>query len=43
MPMPGVFIIPERMPLGQAIQEILFLSEEAEPSEWKDQVIFLPL
>jgi hypothetical protein len=42
-PMPGVFIVPDRMPIGQALDEILFLSLEVEPDEWKDQVLFLPL
>jgi len=41
-PMPGVFIVPDRMPIGQAIDEILFLSMDVE-GEWKDQVLFLPL
>jgi hypothetical protein len=42
-PIPGVFIVPDRMPIGQAIDEILFLSVDAELGEWKDQVLFLPL
>jgi hypothetical protein len=42
-PLPGVFIVPDRMPIGQAIDEILFLSMDVEPDEWKDQVLFLPL
>jgi hypothetical protein len=42
-PMPGVLIVPERMPSGQTIDEILFLSLDVEPDEWKDQVLFLPL
>ena len=42
-PMSGVFIVPDRMPIGQAIDEILFLSLDAEPDEWKDQVLYLPL
>ena len=42
-PMPGVFIVPDRMPIGQAIDEILFLAMDVEPDEWKDQVLFLPL
>jgi hypothetical protein len=41
--MPGVFIQPDRMPIGRAIDEILFLSIDAEADEWKDQVLFLPL
>jgi hypothetical protein len=42
-PMPGVFIVPDRMLIGQAIEELLFLSLEVEPGEWNDQVLFLPL
>jgi hypothetical protein len=42
-PMPGVFIVPDRMPIGQAIEEILFLSIDVDIDEWKDQVLFLPL
>lgn len=42
-PMPGVFIVPDRMPISEAIDEVLFLSEDVEPNEWKDQVLFLPL
>jgi hypothetical protein len=42
-PMPGVFILPDRMPIGQAIDEILFLSLSAEPDEWKGQVLYLPI
>jgi hypothetical protein len=41
--MPGVFIVPDRMPIGQAIDEILFLSLDVGPDEWKDQVLYLPL
>jgi hypothetical protein len=42
-PMPGVFIVPERLPIGQAIDEILFLSLDVEPDEWSNQVLYLPL
>lgn len=42
-PMPGVFILPDRMSVGQAIDEVLFLSLEVEPDEWRDQVLFLPV
>jgi hypothetical protein len=42
-PMPGVFIVPDRMPIGQAIEKILFLSLDVEPTVWKDQVLYLPL
>src|SRR6266571_1983030 len=33
--MPGVFILPDRMPIGQAIDEILFLSTDVESDAWK--------
>lgn len=42
-PIPGVFIVPDRMPIGLAIDEILFLSLDVEPDEWKDRVLSLPL
>ncbi len=42
-PMPGVFAVPLRMPIGQAIDELLFLSVDAEHDEWQDQVLFLPV
>lgn len=42
-PMPGAFIVPDRMPIGEAIDEILFLAQDVEPDEWKDQVLFLPV
>jgi hypothetical protein len=42
-PMPGVFIVPDRMPIGHAIDEIEFLSIDVEPDEWKLQVLFLPI
>jgi hypothetical protein len=42
-PMPGVFILPDQMSIGRAIDEILFLSIDVEADEWKDQVLFLPL
>ena len=41
--MPGVFIVPEQLPVGRAIEEILFLSLDAEPDEWNDQILYLPL
>src|SRR5579872_3646488 len=37
-PLAGVFVVSDRMPIGQAIAEILFLSEDVAPDEWKDQV-----
>lgn len=41
--MPGVIIVPDRMPIGQAIEEVLFLTRDVAPDEWNGQVVFLPL
>jgi hypothetical protein len=41
--MPGVFIIPTLMRLGQAIDELQFAIEAMPAEECRDQVIFFPL
>ena len=41
--MPGVFVISERLSVGQAIKEVLLTIECSEPSEWTDRVVRLPL
>jgi hypothetical protein len=43
LPMPGVFVFPERMGIGQAVAELEILALASEPGDWKDQVTFLPL
>jgi hypothetical protein len=43
LPMSGLFVLPERMPIGQAIAELEMLVLATEPDEWRDQIIFLPL
>ncbi|MBI2808009.1 MAG: DUF5615 family PIN-like protein [Planctomycetes bacterium] len=40
--MPGLFVIPEDMPIGQAILELELLALASEPDEWHDRVVFLP-
>jgi hypothetical protein len=40
---PGVFVIPQRLATGPAIEEILLLWEASEPDEWRDRVTYLPL
>jgi predicted nuclease of predicted toxin-antitoxin system len=42
-PMPGVFLVCDHMPLGQAIDEILLAAECLPPEECKDVVRFFPL
>ena len=41
--MPGVFILHDRLPVGQAIQEILLMVECSEQVEWTGHVAHLPL
>ncbi|HZL90637.1 MAG TPA: DUF5615 family PIN-like protein [Pirellulaceae bacterium] len=41
--MPGVFILNDRFPVGQAIDEILLMDGCSEQSEWNGLVIHMPL
>jgi hypothetical protein len=40
---PGVFLVPQRLPIGVAIEELplLWLSTDAE--DWKNRIVWLPL
>jgi Domain of unknown function (DUF5615) len=42
-PMPGVFVINDRLPVGQAIEELVLLTTCSESSEWEGKVLYLPL
>jgi predicted nuclease of predicted toxin-antitoxin system len=41
--MPGVFLVNDQMPLGQAIDELLLAVECLSPEECKDAVKFFPM
>ncbi len=41
--MPGLFVVKQDLPIGQAIQDILVLAECSEEGEWEGQVLHLPL
>lgn len=41
--MSGLFAVNDRMPIRQAIDELLLLNDCSEHSEWKEVVLFLPL
>ena len=43
VPMPGVFEIPEHLPIAVAIQDLLLIAGASEPDDWKDAVRYLPL
>lgn len=42
-PMPGVFVINDRFPIGAAIHEIVLMIECSEQSEWSGRVAHIPL
>ena len=42
-PMPGLIVVPQRMAIGRAIEELLFLAKESADDEWVGQVLYLPL
>ena len=41
--MPGVFIVPRSLSVGQAIEDLLLLCEYTSGEEWKSIVWYLPL
>ena len=41
--MPGVIELRRRVPLGIAIEDLLFIAEASTPSEWDSKVGYLPL
>lgn len=41
--MPGAFVLNDRFPVGQAIEEILLLVACSEHSEWNGSVVYLPI
>jgi hypothetical protein len=42
-PMPGVFVIDDKIPVRQAIDAILLADGASEQDEWRDQVVFLKI
>jgi hypothetical protein len=42
-PMPGVFIIPSRMPTGSVLEDLSLVIECSPPDEWRGLVTHLPL
>ncbi|AFY47439.1 hypothetical protein Nos7524_1564 [Nostoc sp. PCC 7524] len=41
--MAGLFVVNDRMPTRQAIDELLLLVDYTEQAEWKGSVLYLPL
>ena len=43
LPMPGVFQVSRKVPIGRAVEDILILNECSLEGEWESQVRYLPL
>ena len=41
--MPGLFVINDRRPVREAIEELLLINECSEQAEWTGLVVYLPL
>ena len=41
--MAGMFVVNDRMPIRQSIDELMLLVEGSEPEEWQGLVLYLPL
>jgi hypothetical protein len=41
--LPGVFIVPDAMPIGDAIDELVLIIACSDASEWENRVVYLPL
>jgi hypothetical protein len=41
--MTGLFVVNDRIPIRQAIDELLLLVNYSEQAEWKGAVLYLPL
>ena len=41
--MPGLLIVPQRFPIGRAIEELTMILLCSDQSEWRDLIIHLPL
>jgi hypothetical protein len=43
LPMPGVFVVSQSVPIARAIEDLLLLAECGQENEWEGQVRHLPL
>lgn len=42
-PMPGMFVCPQSLKIGDAVEDIVLLAECSDEGEWENQVVYLPL
>ena len=43
LPLPGVLASPQMMSVGPVIRDLVFVIENSQEDEWKNQVVFLPI
>ena len=43
LPMPGVFVVDDTLPIGRAIEELEVIVMCSADDEWDNQVVFIPL
>ena len=43
LPMPGLFAVPQSVPIGIAIEQIVLIAECSVEGEWEGQIRYLPL
>jgi hypothetical protein len=43
LPMPGLFALPQSVPIGTAIEEVVLIAECSIEGEWEGQILYLPL
>ena len=40
---PGLIVVPEQMPIGEAIDDLMIVVECSEAKEWENRIVYLPL
>lgn len=40
---PGLFLLPQAVPIAQAIEDIVVIWSASEAHEWRDRITWLPL
>jgi hypothetical protein len=43
LPMPGVIFVPDKFPIGKALEDLEYVLSVGEPEDFENHVIFIPL
>jgi hypothetical protein len=41
--LPGLIVVPEQMPIGEAVRDLMIVVECSEANEWENRIEYLPL